>query len=118
MKTAVTGRAVRGRGRGRRLVLAALFMALTASLAWGAKSSGATRSKTQPAPQSRRTASGKPATGSGSASSVRHIVLKGENLYRISLAYGVTIEALCRANGIEDEGKVTEGQTLVVPVPR
>ena len=95
-------------------------MTLSASLALGATtSSGPSRTSTPPAPlKALRTASSSAATAPSALSSVRHQVLKGENLYRISLAYGVTVEALCRANGIKDEGVVTEGQVLFVPVTR
>lgn len=46
---------------------------------------------------------------------VRHVVFEGENLYRISLRYGVTMEALGRANGLADIHQVQAGQILVIP---
>lgn len=44
-----------------------------------------------------------------------HIVRPGENLYRISRFYGVTVDALVRANGIRDVRNVPVGQQLRVP---
>jgi LysM repeat protein len=57
------------------------------------------------------------ATGEGT-----HVVGLGENLYRIALRYGTTVQALAQLNGITDPNQVFVGQTLrvtansVVPV--
>ena len=59
------------------------------------------KKQTQPAPRS----------SSGSS----HKVKSGENLYRISLKYGVSVKALQRANGITDASKLSVGQTLKIP---
>ena len=43
-----------------------------------------------------------------------HVVLKGENLYRISLRYGLKVEALRRLNKLESGAEIYPGQKLVV----
>jgi len=54
-----------------------------------------------PAPQPQR-----PAT---------HVVQRGENLYRISLRYGVRLDQLARVNGITNVNRIYVGQVLVLP---
>jgi murein DD-endopeptidase MepM/ murein hydrolase activator NlpD len=49
--------------------------------------------------------------------SVLHVVQRGENLYRIALHYGVTVEAIAEANGIEDETQLEVGTALTIPRP-
>jgi lipoprotein-anchoring transpeptidase ErfK/SrfK len=44
-----------------------------------------------------------------------HVVQPGENLYRIALRYGVTMDALAAANGITDPNHVYAGQRLTIP---
>ncbi len=44
-----------------------------------------------------------------------HVVQPGETLYRIAETYGVPLEALAAANGIEDVNLIRAGQRLVVP---
>src|SRR5690606_14143897 len=44
-----------------------------------------------------------------------HVVAKGENLYRISLRYGVTTDELMKANGIEDPTQLEVGTRLAIP---
>jgi lipoprotein NlpD len=51
----------------------------------------------------------------GNSAVVRHRVGEGENLYRISLRYGVTPDAIARANGINDVRSLRVGQELVIP---
>jgi LysM repeat protein len=46
---------------------------------------------------------------------VVHIVQPGENLFRIALRYGVTVEALAAANGLSDASRIYVGQRLVIP---
>jgi LysM repeat protein len=46
-----------------------------------------------------------------------HIVQPGENLYRIALMYGTTIEAIAAANGIYNPWCIYVGQRLVIPFP-
>ena len=47
-----------------------------------------------------------------------HVVQRGENLYRIALHYGVSVEALMRANGIRDVRSLAVGQRLTIPGAR
>lgn len=44
-----------------------------------------------------------------------HVVQPGENLYRISLRYGVTMAAISRANGITNPNHIYVGQRLTIP---
>jgi LysM repeat protein len=44
-----------------------------------------------------------------------HIVQPGENLYRISLRYGTTVQAIAAANGIVNVNLIYAGQQLVIP---
>ena len=44
-----------------------------------------------------------------------HLVARGENLYRISLRYGVSIQAMMSANGLRSPHIVYAGQRLVIP---
>ncbi len=44
-----------------------------------------------------------------------HVVQRGENLFRISLRYGVTVDALARANNIANVNWVYVGQVLAIP---
>jgi murein DD-endopeptidase MepM/ murein hydrolase activator NlpD len=46
---------------------------------------------------------------------LKHVVAAGETLYRISRAYGLTVDELMAANGIEDPKELKVGQALVVP---
>ncbi len=44
-----------------------------------------------------------------------HVVMAGENLYRIALYYGVSLPALAAYNGIYDYNRIYAGQVLVIP---
>jgi LysM repeat protein len=44
-----------------------------------------------------------------------HVVQRGENLYRIALRYGVSLNALAAANGIANPNRVYVGQVLRIP---
>lgn len=44
-----------------------------------------------------------------------HVVQAGENLFRIALKYGVTVEALAVANNISNTSLIYPGQKLVIP---
>lgn len=48
---------------------------------------------------------------------VTHTVAEGENLYRIALRYGLTVDQIAAANGIGDPTLVYVGQVLVIPAP-
>ncbi len=58
-----------------------------------------------------------PSAGQISAqdSSQTHIVQAGENLYRIALRYGYTVEYLAALNGITDVSTIYVGQSLSIP---
>lgn len=44
-----------------------------------------------------------------------HIVQRGENLYRIALRYGTTVNAIAAANGLANPNRIFVGQRLVIP---
>ena len=44
-----------------------------------------------------------------------HVVQQGENLFRISQRYGVSVEAFVQANNISDPGMILIGQLLIIP---
>ncbi len=61
-----------------------------------------------------------PTTGAAPAASSAptgavHVVRRGENLYRIALRYGVTVQALAELNGIYNPGHIVSGQKLLIP---
>ena len=46
---------------------------------------------------------------------VIHVVQPGENLFRISLRYGVSMDAIVQANGLADANSIYVGQRLIIP---
>ena len=50
-----------------------------------------------------------------SSCGVTHTVRRGENLYRIALRYGTTIQAIAKANGISNPRIIYVGQRLYIP---
>jgi LysM repeat protein len=44
-----------------------------------------------------------------------HVVQRGENLFRIALKYGVTVEAVAKRNGIVNPSLIWTGQKLYIP---
>lgn len=56
------------------------------------------------------------ATPTVSPTPVIHIVQEGETLLGIALDYGVSLQALQAANGIEDPRFLRPGQSLVIPI--
>lgn len=46
---------------------------------------------------------------------IYHTVQPGENLYRISLRYGTSVQALMQANGISNPNRIYVGQRLRIP---
>lgn len=56
--------------------------------------------------------------GMGQQSGVTvHVVQRGENLFRISLQYGLTVEDIALANGISNPDSIEIGQRLLIPQP-
>ncbi|MGD1991668.1 MAG: LysM peptidoglycan-binding domain-containing protein [Anaerolineae bacterium] len=53
-------------------------------------------------------------TPSGTAGAT-HVVQPGENLFRIALRYGTTVQAMAELNGLHNPGHITVGQTLRIP---
>ncbi len=44
-----------------------------------------------------------------------HVVQRNENLFRIAMRYGTTVEAIAAANGITDPRYISVGQRLLIP---
>jgi murein DD-endopeptidase MepM/ murein hydrolase activator NlpD len=55
------------------------------------------------------------AFGQDTPSQTVHVVQRGENLFRISLRYGLTVEQIARANGITRPETIYVGQRLLIP---
>ena len=49
-----------------------------------------------------------------SSSTVVHVVQWGENLFRIAIRYGTTVEAIASANGIANPNRIYAGQRLTI----
>lgn len=45
-----------------------------------------------------------------------HVVQRGENLFRIALSYGVTVDQIAQLNGITDPNNIQVGQRLLIPL--
>lgn len=45
----------------------------------------------------------------------KHVVVAGENLFRIGLAYGFTVEELASYNKLADPTRIEVGQTILIP---
>jgi len=45
-----------------------------------------------------------------------HIVQKGENLFRIALKYGTTVQAIANRNNIVNPARIWTGQKLIIPL--
>jgi LysM repeat protein len=48
-------------------------------------------------------------------SNITHVVVAGENLYRISVRYRTSMGAIMAANGITDASRIFSGQRLIIP---
>jgi LysM repeat protein len=60
---------------------------------------------------------GGPDTSSSSSSGDTYTIQAGDTLSAIASNYGVSIDALAQANGIDDPSFIVEGETLVIPGP-
>jgi LysM repeat protein len=58
-----------------------------------------------------------PAPAAAAASETLHVVQAGESLSGIAERYGVTLDALIRANNLTDPNLVFSGQRLLIPAP-
>jgi len=50
------------------------------------------------------------------AADIYHTVQPGENLFRIALRYGTTVDAIVVANNLPDSSSIRVGQALLIPV--
>ena len=44
-----------------------------------------------------------------------HVVQRGENLFRIAMAYGLSVDVVAKVNGITDPASISVGQRLIIP---
>ncbi len=56
-----------------------------------------------------------PPTAAPTAETVIHTVKRGETLSEIAKAYGVPMQAIVEANGLENPNKIVTGQELIIP---
>lgn len=54
-------------------------------------------------------------TEGAAAAGGTHVVQSGENLYRIGLRYGCSVEQMATANGIVNPSRIAAGQVLQIP---
>ncbi len=54
------------------------------------------------------------ATAQATAATI-HVVQRGENLFRIAIRYGTTVDAIVSANGLGDATQIQVGQRLLIP---
>lgn len=60
-----------------------------------------------------------PSTGEGQAGAsgpVNHVVQPGDTVYRLSVQYGVSVDAIAQANNLGPYYTIYVGQTLIIPV--
>jgi len=55
-----------------------------------------------------------PGTGTGDGETITHVVQRGENLFRISLKYGTTVQAIAATNNVINPSRIYAGQELVI----
>ena len=67
------------------------------------------------AAQSSTTVNGTGGTVPTTSSGEFHVVLRGENLFRIALHYGTTVAILSQINGITDPTRIYVGQKIYLP---
>ncbi len=58
-----------------------------------------------------------PTLAPSTAEAGRHTVQAGENMFRIALRYGTTVQAIANANGIANPALIYVGQMLTIPEP-
>ena len=56
-----------------------------------------------------------PAPTTCASCQVTHVVQPGENMFRIALRYGTTVDAIASANGITNPALIYVGQKLIIP---
>jgi len=72
----------------------------------------------RPLPQQSTPAPSPPPQDEAEARGVRHLVQPGQTLWRIARVYGVPLEEIAAANGIEDPTRLNVGQRLLIPGAR
>lgn len=102
-------------------ILAAILAVSLPGCAGAARSPAAT-SPAKPAPKVERTApppapapQAEPRAEADVPEGIFHVVRKGQTLWRIARAYGVTVDELAAANGITDVARLDVDRALFVP---
>ena len=70
-----------------------------------------------PTPYTPRGVVGETGSGIGVVAGEQYVVKRGDTLAEIAADFGVTVEAIARANGIADIDVIEVGQVLVIPAP-
>jgi LysM repeat protein len=83
----------------------------------------ADQGRKKPAPAPSPAERGKPAPGKAPTAPAAeadeiHTVQYGETLYAIAKAHGISVEELCRLNGLSRDSRIHFGQRLVVPAKK
>lgn len=60
---------------------------------------------------------GRPRISDAQDGNQTYTVQSGENLFRIALRFGLTVDQLAAANGITDPTRIYVGQVLIIPTP-
>jgi LysM repeat protein len=68
----------------------------------------------EPTPEPTETATPEP-TQAPTTAGTTHVVQPGENLFRIALQYGTTVDTLAKANNITNPSVIYVGQKLTIP---
>jgi murein DD-endopeptidase MepM/ murein hydrolase activator NlpD len=103
----MTGRRLRGCSRRASLALV-LPVLVVALLARGSEAETASAPRDRPDPAARR-------VHAASTSGLGHTVRSGDTLWSIARRYGVSVDALARANGLRPKERLRVGQHLVIP---
>src|SRR5437870_4802081 len=75
------------------------------------RNQGAVAQNTSATPVPAATAASTPTSGDATI----HVVQRGENLFRIAIRYGTTVDAITSANGLGDPTQIQVGQRLLIP---
>lgn len=91
-------------------------VAVVATACGGSGSATSTPTPTATASPTATVAAGPPVvTATPAATPQTYVIETGDTLFDIAASFGVTVEALTTANGIEDPTLLQIGQVLVIP---
>lgn len=109
------GDAMRGTTRALGLGLATSLAAIAVACGGSGSATSTPTPSATPSPTSTVAAGPPIATATLEATPETYVVVEGDTLFDIAANFGVTIEALSEANGIDDPTLLQIGQVLVIP---